>query len=971
MARKANGKKLLRGNRLWPLGYALSSLRSNRTRNIGIALVIAISIALPTTVSAWSDTGMRLAVRDYFNSSVYQFSIQSKSTSFSYSNLFKARDLVLTSPFVEYAQITPSTVGILNISGVTPEWDRYYTNDVNYAYGIKDTRVVVMTPEILQVWSSSLQWEGNLTLGPGEILVSQRFLDTAREVTNNTVELGLGSKIGIDVLRNNYAPPPYYPFNPLKLNIQTLQNLTIVGIYDISGLSLIGQSFPEVYRPNYDPLGPVVGVMGIRDSVLLSADQLGEDSVEMIENYGFFPPVGFVRGSADDLIHAGPIYAAANMLRVKTMVEESDDKISVIGLYNIEQLQARIDTYAASQVLTLLALPVMIVSFMLTLFTSEISVSQKKGEISALRAKGASFGQIFGGFLWESLILALAALFLGLGLAALAAPLMGSSTGLLSFDPSLYQTFLHELNIPIQAVGLAIFIALFLPMTYLYQVQRRIDVSEIGQPTTRLTYEIPEEVSVSYYAIGLTIVLVAMLMVPILIRPIGLVGFFEILVSTLLLFVASYLGSRAMRLITANLSQRASFIMGEKRLYLTQSLRRRKGQFIPLLVILSLTLTITTSMLIQTASFQSTMVNEANYSIGSTVRVKTTQHLFNWTYSLPGYSAATGSTPILQATAERNDDLFYLEGIRANDYKVIGDFKSTSFVGASATDVLTALENTDNGIIISNDYANRWNMTVGNLVQLNVGTLTSYKLVLFQIVGTMTSAPGFGVASTQDLAGTPFGAYFEFQPGLGGFALVNLGYLSNETGEMTARTFLIGASSVDAVSGLTNYLEALPYTEVYTTNSIDFSPQSVTGLFVAGLEGLTMICFIMCAAMGIASITLFLGAAVGEREPEYALFRAVGGTRRQIVSMVFGEFAGSVMAAVLISFVLGNLFGYTQTLLTFGVSSVWPILPVVLAYPLVVMLLTIAIECIVMVIVCYYPAYRAGNTDPAEVLRNM
>jgi ABC-type antimicrobial peptide transport system permease subunit len=127
----------------------------------------------------------------------------------------------------------------------------------------------------------------------------------------------------------------------------------------------------------------------------------------------------------------------------------------------------------------------------------------------------------------------------------------------------------------------------------------------------------------------------------------------------------------------------------------------------------------------------------------------------------------------------------------------------------------------------------------------------------------------------------------------------------------------------------------------------------------------------MCAAMGIASIALFLSSAVAEREPEYALFRAIGGTKKQIRSLVFGEFAGSVMAAVLVSLALGVVFGYTATLLTFGISSIWPILGKVLTYPLFVMFITVALECVVMIIACYYPARRAGNTNPAEVLRNM
>ena len=88
-------------------------------------------------------------------------------------------------------------------------------------------------------------------------------------------------------------------------------------------------------------------------------------------------------------------------------------------------------------------------------------------------------------------------------------------------------------------------------------------------------------------------------------------------------------------------------------------------------------------------------------------------------------------------------------------------------------------------------------------------------------------------------------------------------------------------------------------------------------------------------------------------------------------TLVFGEFAGSVMTAILMSLALGVVFGYTATLLTFGISSIWPILGKVLTYPFFVMFLIVFLESIAMIIACYHPARRAGNTDPADVLRNM
>ena len=120
MAKK--DKKTLKGNRLWAGGYALTSLKTYKLRNVGIALILAISIAIPTTVFAWTETGTRIAVEDYFNNNAYQFSVQNVPDNPDYSHLFEAQEHFQNDPFVEYAHITPSTIGILRIDGVTPEW---------------------------------------------------------------------------------------------------------------------------------------------------------------------------------------------------------------------------------------------------------------------------------------------------------------------------------------------------------------------------------------------------------------------------------------------------------------------------------------------------------------------------------------------------------------------------------------------------------------------------------------------------------------------------------------------------------------------------------------------------------------------------------------------------------------------------------------------------------------------------------
>jgi ABC-type lipoprotein release transport system permease subunit len=966
---KKKQKGILKGNRLWAMSHALSSLRTHRVRNIGIAVILAITVAIPTTVFAWTNTGTRLAVEDFLNNNPYQLSVIDPGEDRNFDDLLEIEEWMVASPFIEYAHMTPSTVGILRIPNVTVEWDEYRPTDAVAPNGIKDTRVIVMTPEIIEDWYTELVWTGNHTIGVNQTLVSQTFIDTAEEVNGHRIEIG--DEISIDLLRNYYVPDPRIPFDPLPLDRLILRNLTVAGVYDVVTWSVLSQSYPSVIRPDWQSDG-TESVMGLQDSILILEETLDEETVEKIVANGFFSPVEFFHGSASGLIAAGPGSAAFNLLSLKTQIQERNNILDIVGSEFLDDLQIHISTFFSGQVLIILAIPIMIMSLMLTLFTSETSVAEKRGEVSALRAKGASFNQIFSAFIYESLILTIIGFVSGILLATVMAPLMGSSNGLLSFDSVLYDLYLTKLLIPTNSIGLAAAIALFLPAAYLVHVARRIDVTEIGQPTTRMTYEVPEEVNIWYYVVALGGTLSILLLMPVLINPVGQVALIQILMGAMLLFAASYLGSRAMRLVTASASEKVGGLMGEKKLYMTQSLRRRKGQFIPLLVILTMTLTTTSMMLIQTASFQDTLENEATYALGVDLRIEVYDEPLNWTDTLSSYSGVEAVTPVLELLSYMEDDGFYLEGLEATTYSEMGIFKETSFVGATYETVLAALQNTPNGIIISRFYATEWNVSIGDSVDISIPTSIDTRMEeSFEIVGVMVSAPGFGMASTRDLEGIPFGTYFGFQPGRGGFAFANIDYLSTYTGFDTADLFLVDATSIEEITPLLEFLEDDQWIEFYTPETVEFGSNSVTGLFLAGLEGLTMISFITCAGMGIASIVLFLGSAVLEREPEYALFRAIGGTKRQVNSLVFGEFAGSVMAAVVISLGLGLLFGYSMTLLTFGISSVWPILPRLFTYPLSVMLLTVVVECVVMIAACYFPARRAGNTDPAEVLRNM
>ncbi len=960
----------LKGSSLWSLTYAMSSLRNYPIRNMGIALVLAIGISLPTTIFVWSDTGTRLVVHDYFDENTYQLALTLKPNAlFDWTRTQELIDAAEAHPYVAYLDRLVSTVGILQ-NDTLPEWDSYDILGFNYRDGIKDMRTIFVDNNLLGNWSRDFTYEGDFTLSSGEILVSQGFIDYTEEV--HGIKLKIGDQIDFDVIAHEQR---YSGSNDRNtMNVLPYENFTIVGVYDLIDLgSLIADAFPSVPRKNWDPFQLANDlVLGIRDSIMVLKEDIGKGNVTEISERSYFNSPLLIRTSQDALLAAGAPNVATNLVTFKSQFEEEYPQYSVAGLTGIWELQATIDTYIQSQVLTVIIFPILIMSLMLTIYTSETSVSRRKGEISALRAKGASFNQVFSTFMWESLMLSIIGLGSGIALSFILAPLVGSTVDLFVFDMAAFVRYLSNISIPLVSIVIAAVIAMYLPAAYLLHVAQRIDVSEVGQPMDTSADESAESGSIKRYGFGLGSVLTFLVLLPIIIEPTGFAAVGEILVTTLILFIASYLGSRTMRLVTARVSGGTAFLLGEKALYLSQSLRKRKGQFMPLLVILTLTLTTTTMMLVQTESFKATLQSELAYAIGADMRIESDPKPFSFNETLLRFPGIVDAMPVVETWGQVSDNRFFLEAVDPLRYAQIGKFSEQSFVNNDSFTVLSALDALPNGIVISQYYADLWNKTIGDHLLVYFGGLNTTQVTSFQIVGIALSAPGFGAASTDDLAGASFAAQFGFQAGQGGFALVNIDYLSSITGITEAELFLVDTVCYVDMTPIINSLEEEKNTHVYSVETFNIDEQSSSiRLFLSGIQGLTTIAYLLTAAMGLMAIALFLGSAVLERKSEYAVFRALGGTQRQVISMVFGEFAGTIIAAISISVILGFAFGFALSIMTFGISPFSPVLNEVLAYPFQMMLVTIVAESAVMIAACYIPAKRAGSVNPATALRNL
>ncbi|MFW9793639.1 MAG: ABC transporter permease, partial [Candidatus Thorarchaeota archaeon] len=363
---------------------------------------------------------------------------------------------------------------------------------------------------------------------------------------------------------------------------------------------------------------------------------------------------------------------------------------------------------------------------------------------------------------------------------------------------------------------------------------------------------------------------------------------------------------------------------------------------------------------------------EVDYALGADIRIDCTPRELSFNDTLTSIDDINRVTPVLRTWARLGTQELTVEALYPDEYAEIGHFDESSFPGSSPTEVLMALDVTPDGIIISEYLANRLNKIVGDNLTLEMSGTSATQLVTFTIVGVIHSAPGFGYAAVADMPDSALGSGFGFQAGYSGFVITNLEYVSYETEIETVELFLGDLADNANATRVLEDMQTIPDVFPNIQNEFDLKEHSLsTALFLNTVEGLFSIGFLMSLILSVFALSISLGSVVRERRKEYAVMRAIGSSKRQVVSMVFSEFSGVVFASLALSILLGAVFGFVVGLLLNNMSPFSRVLSTTLSFPIGFLSIVLFLEILTMVIGSYLPAREAANTDPAVVLRNM
>ncbi|MFX1317624.1 MAG: ABC transporter permease [Promethearchaeota archaeon] len=954
------------GSRLYVAGYVGHSIRKNKSRFFSLLIGIMIGVALVSSVFVWTDTDSHVATLDYFNSNTYQYGIhQIYHFPVDTQLIYEVENWCREQTAYQDSDIFYQSIGFLNGT----DWNSSTTYlPYPYTREIKDFQAFFAENAFLTRVVSQFTYDGVFQLAPGECLVSTRVIEDASEFLNQIITVG--SYINVTIASIYQEPLTFGDIQPFNTT-----NLHVVGIYNITrSNSLLFSSALGTYRVNH-PGSAHESVFGWNDGIIMHYSQLNSAERDILTANSLFP-ILLVQLNPQEIAVAGLENVPTTIRELQAQMElQFTGSVTVSGEDQVVLLEQYIAASQSRRIMAVLTLPTILLSILLTIFATNIFLSGRRSEVAILRARGASFRQLYAAFILEFIIIGTMALGLGVALSILVGSLIPASIGFLQFNPAIFYIYLANVRLQPLTWLVAFLTCIIPPLGFTLISVRSFLKAEIYEamvsstPHGEADFGITIIYTIAVFAL-LGFLIVALLLLPVTPSIATILFIYAVVVWALF----SDIGSRIVRQIIAGVTRGFRPLFGEKSFIFEKSMRTRRQRIVPLLLILTLTFSISIFAVVEAQTVQDNVFTQVSYFMGSDLRVESGSIHHNCTseiLSIPGIisaSAFIATYGLLGSTS------LMLYGVDVDYYSRTGNWDLSSMVGEDPFAALQRLQNNTDGIIIPHTLAELLGRSVGNRIVISVHQQGGGVLgdTSFLITGIGRSAPGLGYFDPNDPSRPPDPTDgFHFQsPQL--FAIINSDFLLNRNMTNTRLILANVAENVDIVQ-VQQQVSGLSFpTAVYSPMTYSLQDDYPEGhLFNRGVISLLSIGFLACVVISIIALILFVGIIVRERQTEYAIMRAVGSTQRQISAIIVGEFAGLIITSFLVALLLGFFFSWLSMFILLDLFPFPYVIPFQLGVPWVLLFGVLGVVLIGISIGTYIPAHRAGQTNVGKVLRNL
>lgn len=623
------------------------------------------------------------------------------------------------------------------------------------------------------------------------------------------------------------------------------------------------------------------------------------------------------------LLPADPALAAQHTESMRRTVERQfSGQLKAVDNLSATFKTAKADVLSAKILFIFLGLPGVALAAYLAKFAAELFAAAQRRELSLLRTRGATPRQIALMIAAASVFLAVGGSVLGIlfGLVALLVSAGGQVASALNplapgFD---WRLFGNSVAIAFVAGLLLTFLAAFLPS---YGALRREIIQE-----RRTTHR--AEAAPFWKRSYLDLIL--LLAAGVILLWLQFNGGFKPTASegaavqlSFYLFLAPFFAWMGLILLTLRLVEsglvragpqiargfKAAF--GEIGEVAGKSVVRRAGRVSAATAVIALTLSFGVSLAIFQQTYSTEKRLDAQYIVGSDIRftpaLNTPQRAeFAEKLLAPGVTGVTAVVRDTQALvgSEKNTvygidvpsfqqvaylpDSFFVDGTAQQTIDAIAN-RNSNYAPASAQDVLDALATTPNGVLISVEQAEKYNILVGDPVLLHLynRAANSYTDVQAQAVGLFVYFP----TSAQD---SDFILNRDFMISSSGNPAVDFFLLKTDGNPQTI------ARIADTLAA--QYKNVMPVRVQTTETVIKTESSSLTSLNLGGLGAMERLYTLLVTSVGLA---IFLLAMIAERQREFGAMRALGANLSQLRRFLLAEAATIGTLSIVIGFVVG------------------------------------------------------------------
>jgi putative ABC transport system permease protein len=602
--------------------------------------------------------------------------------------------------------------------------------------------------------------------------------------------------------------------------------------------------------------------------------------------------------------------------QIKSLIPTTYLEWSPVSALRRYQLSAS----AQAVLLLLFSIPVLGLVLYFVVLIADSTVKRQQIEISILKSRGATTGQVFSIYLLQGVTLGIVALAIGPFLGRVVAQFIGGTRYFMTFEaqtPLQIETTTTSMTYTFVAIACALFATVLPAMG-----AARLAIVEAKQEISRrqrrsfwersyLDFLLLSIAGYGYYLLK-TQGRIAFLQANVPTDPLDNPLLF--LAPALFILAVALVAVRLFPLIATGLSLLWARLGGVSMLLAFYNLARTGRVYTSLLLLLILTTSLGTFTASMARTLDANLVARIFYEVGADVTLTEGAALrmlpsdddaagegeeeFVWINlpvdehrQAPGVRAATriGEFPVSTRVGSRmvNGRLF---GIDRSQFPEVAYFRP-DFADDSLGTLMNALALEYGGVIVSQSMLDTLGLQVGDLIALSGLVPTSNATFDFQIVGAMEFFP-------------------TFYPEDGEFFVANLNYIFSLLGhEVPYRVWLATEEAIDP-DQLTSSLDDLGYRVLAIEDAHSELAEEQARPARVGLFGFLSVGFIAVALLSMLALVIYSALSFRQRFIQLGILRAMGLSTSQLVLSLGSEQVTVTTAGIALGSYLGLLSSY-------------------------------------------------------------